>query len=511
MNEHNSDKLDPKQDLTAFQNKLQKTKIREDKETIATVQETGNHNDSTTKLSHDLDIPQQHSFPYPDVLKIGDIIKSRFILVQELGRGGMGVVYKAKDLRKEEARDRNPYIALKVLSDNFKDNPDSFIALQRETRKTQDLAHPNIVTVYDFDKDGELVYMTMEWLEGNPLSVLLQEQYFRTISVKERWSIILQICSALAYAHKKNIIHLDLKPGNIYVKKDGTVKVLDFGIARAAKNTENLETSRDMTVFDAGILGALTPPYASCEMLENQEPDFRDDIFALACVAYEILTNHHPFNNMPATQARGNNLTASPISEISKKQNKALLHGLAFNRKDRVPTIDKFLQEAQLINYDDTKISMPWKLFILLVSWSVLVSILWREDLYRFYVNDNTGLVEEIIPQASLPIALTEEEIQKVSRMLEIAEMHAMIGRLVEPKGTNALDAYNEVLSIDPQNQQALTGIAEIASYYEQRARELWQNKDKKTSIEMLNKGLQASAKHQGLNKLKKMIDANGY
>ncbi len=131
------------------------------------------------KMSNKLDSaetminPQQVSPSQKAVLEIGDIIKNRFILEEELGRGGMGVVYKAKDLRKEEAKDRNPYIALKVLNEDFKRNPESFIALQRETRKTQELAHPNIITVYDFDRDGDHIYMTMEWLQGKPLSTLL--------------------------------------------------------------------------------------------------------------------------------------------------------------------------------------------------------------------------------------------------------------------------------------------------------------------------------------------------
>ncbi|MCU7860768.1 MAG: protein kinase, partial [Candidatus Thiodiazotropha sp. (ex Lucinoma kastoroae)] len=91
-----------------------------------------------------------------------------------LGRGGMGVVYKARDLRKVEAMDREPYIAVKVLSKDFQANPDSFIALQRESKKAQQLAHPNIVTVYDFDRDGPNVFMTMELLEGEPLDQLIR-------------------------------------------------------------------------------------------------------------------------------------------------------------------------------------------------------------------------------------------------------------------------------------------------------------------------------------------------
>ena len=354
--------------------------------------------------------------------------------------------------------------------------------------------------------------MTMECLDGKPLSILLHEQYFQSRPIQERWSIIRQISSALAYAHKKNIIHLDLKPGNIYVKKDGTVKVLDFGIARAAKNADDTATSQDTTVFDAGSLGALTPPYASCEMLENQEPDFRDDIYALACVAYEILTNHHPFNKMPATQARFNNIRPSPINEITRKQRKALMHGLVFNREDRVPTIDQFLQEAQLIDSGNAGdvIALPWKWGSIVFS-VVLIGIIWQVYSKHNTVPEATEPIEMLVPKAPVTTMLTKNEKKKIFRMLEIAEMHLMIGRLVEPKGTNALDAYNEVLLMDPQNQAALKGIDEIAGYYEQQARELWKKGEKENSIKMLNKGLQASNKNKGLIKFQKMIHSEGH
>ncbi|NOQ15084.1 MAG: protein kinase, partial [Methyloprofundus sp.] len=455
----------------------------------------------------------QNAIATKNKLEIGDIINNRFILEEELGRGGMGVVFKAKDLRKEEARDRNPYIALKVLNEEFKSNPGSFIALQRETRKTQELAHPNIITVYDFDKDGGHIYMTMECLEGKPLSILLHEQYFLSCPLKERWSIIRQISLALAYAHQKNIIHLDLKPGNIFVKSDGTVKVLDFGIARVAKEVDINKSAQDLTVFDMGTLGALTPSYASCEMLENQEPDFRDDIYALACVAYEILTNHHPFNKVQATHACFKKMIPLPISEISKKQYKALMHGLAFHREERVASIEQFLQETQLLNNAtntgfitiDSQSSttlMPWKWFGIIASGLTLVAILWQG--YGQYTRPapTIGTTVKPAPKATL---LSKDEQDKTDRMLEIAAMHLMVGRLVEPPGTNALVAYNEVLLIDRQNPVALKGINEIASYYGELAQELWDKGEQKRSIEMLKKGLQASPEHQGLLKFQIM------
>lgn len=271
----------------------------------------------------------------------GDLLKGRFVLEEVLGRGGMGVVFKARDLRKVEAHDRNPYVAVKVLNDSFKSHPQSLIALQREARKAQQLAHPNIVTVYDFDRDGDIVYMTMEYLEGEPLDRLLRRHLSKPMEPKQAIDIIKGICLGLEHAHKHDTIHSDLKPGNIFVTKDGTVKVFDFGIARAMKHRDG---GGEQTVFDAGELGGLTPAYASYEMLDGQEPDVRDDIYALACIAYELLGGRHPFNKIPADEALARNLAPAPIKSVKSRQWKSLVKGLAFAREDRSPSVEAFLE-----------------------------------------------------------------------------------------------------------------------------------------------------------------------
>ncbi|QIB67050.1 serine/threonine-protein kinase [Kineobactrum salinum] len=182
----------------------------------------------------------------------GRLLKKRFVLEDVLGEGGMGLVYKARDLRKVEAEDRNPYIAVKVLGQNFKDHPQAFVSLQQEAVKSQKLAHPNIVTVHDFDRDGDTIFMTMELLKGDPLDSLLRLEAPFSKEVALRY--FNDLCAGLDYAHKRGLIHSDFKPGNIFVTTGGTVKILDFGIARAASKGA---LSHD---YDAGELGALTPP-----------------------------------------------------------------------------------------------------------------------------------------------------------------------------------------------------------------------------------------------------------
>ena len=273
------------------------------------------------------------------------VLKGRFTLEKVIGVGGMGVVYKAVDRLKVEARDRDPYVAIKVLSEEFKSHPESFIALQRESRKTQRIAHPNVVKVFDFDRDGDIVFMTMEYMKGRPLDELIKQYSNTGLPQREAWNILNGLCSALIHAHEENIVHSDFKPGNIFITDSGVAKIFDFGIARAvAKVDRHASGTRDVTVFDAGSLGALTPAYASLEMLLGQEPDVRDDIFALGCIAYEMLTGQHPFGRLPADEAVKRGLRPERISSVKRQQWKAIEKALAFKRENRSASVTEFYE-----------------------------------------------------------------------------------------------------------------------------------------------------------------------
>ena len=324
-------------------------------------------------------------------LEPGSVIKNRFILENLLGEGGMGRVFKARDLRKEEAHDRNPYVAIKVLNDSFKEHPQAFIALQREAKKAQTLAHPNIVNVYDFDRDGETVYMTMEYLQGNSLDRMIRQQQPRPFEKPEAIKIIQGICLGLSYAHKRNIIHSDLKPGNVFVTNEGEVKIFDFGIARAIKSQE---ASGEKTLFDAGSLGGLTPAYASCEMFEGEEPDVRDDIYALACIAYELLGGKHPFNKTPAIKAKQNHLVPEKLPQLSRRQNKTLSSGLAFDRQARTSSVDHFVEELTTRFSKKQKISAAAIVLLVvgaIVSYEPLTNFYRQQQIERYVVQFESG------------------------------------------------------------------------------------------------------------------------
>ena len=284
--------------------------------------------------------PKKKSAHTPDKVAPGTVLKERFELVNVLGEGGMGKVYRARDLLKVEAKDKNPFIAVKTLSGDFRQHPEAFMALQREASKAQRLAHPNIATVFDFDRDGTTIYLTMELMEGEELSSYIKRLPAGGLPVIDAMNFIKQLCDGLAYAHSKGLVHSDFKPGNAFITNEGAVKLLDFGIARASKTRR--DAAGVTTIFDPSELGALTPAYASIEMFEGDDPDPRDDIYALACVAYELLTGKHPFNKLSAPKVLEKGLRPAPIAKLSKRQNRALLSALAINRKDRTPTVEKF-------------------------------------------------------------------------------------------------------------------------------------------------------------------------
>ena len=274
-------------------------------------------------------------------LTSGCVIKNRFVLEREICKGGMGVVFSAIDRRKEEAHDPNPLVALKVLSADFQRHPQSFIALQREARKAQTLAHPNVVTVFDFDRDGDVVYMTMELLKGRPLEAITREVRDVGVAAQVALPIIRGVAEGLAYAHRKGIVHSDLKPGNIFVTDEGTPKILDFGIARAVPSS-SADDQND--VFDAGSLGAYTEAYATDEMVEGRDPHPADDMYALGIIAYELLCGSHPFLRHSAPSARELGIRPESLRGLKRKQARAIASCLSFDRNDRPQDAGTFLK-----------------------------------------------------------------------------------------------------------------------------------------------------------------------
>lgn len=461
-----------------------------------------NFDNNKTEVAHsDKDTYREHTNNYLSPgqrssnsinLRPGSILKNRFILEEELGHGGMSIVFRALDLRKQEASNQNPHIAVKILGEEFKNHPQSIRVLEHESQKIQSLAHPNIITVYDFDRDGDAIYMTMECLQGESLDVLINKNK-TGIPVNEALRIIEGISRGLFYAHSKNIIHSDLKPENVFITKENVVKVLDFGIARAKKipgqkiGQSGKAVSDFDGTFDGSNLGALTPPYASPEMFEDADPDPRDDIYALGCVTYQLLTGHHPFNGKQANHARDDGMIPAKINELSRKQWHTLANSLAFEREQRISSIAEFL--AGMIPKKRT----PW-FYAGIVGTSIAIII----SAYSWY----TASQKPMLPQINLSI----EQKQKISDYFETADLYFSMGYLASPPGDSAFDQYQKVLEIDPTNQEAIEGKKKVANQYNILARQEFDTGNLKESLSLVKTGLIVEPENEKLLELQMEI-----
>ena len=209
----------------------------------------------------------------------------RYEIVAELGRGAMGVVYKATDPVLGRA------VAIKTINMALeRDGIENYEArFYQEARAAGGLSHPNIITIYDVGKNGDIAYMAMEFVEGVELRELLA--HGRPLPVAQVVSIAAQVCEGLAYAHERGIVHRDIKPPNIMVTPSGNVKIADFGIARMRASESLTQTGM--------MLGS--PKYMSPEHVLGKRADQRGDIFSLGIILYEMLTGVAPFGGENVT------------------------------------------------------------------------------------------------------------------------------------------------------------------------------------------------------------------
>jgi len=429
----------------------------------------------------------------------GGLINNRFRLEYMLGQGGMGVVYAARDLRKEELGDSDSRIAIKLLSKNVQHLPNALRMLQQECTKAQELAHPNVVTVYDFDRDGDVVYMTMELLAGQSLGEYMADRGVpvsgqdAATDVSERLSIISDIVQGLAYAHKRGIVHFDLKPGNVFITDDGTTKILDFGIARAVLTSGNKTASGAPGLFDDMI--ALTPPYASLEMLRGMPPDPRDDIYALAIISYQLLAGKHPFDELSATDVLHQDLKPERIPGLTDRQWKGLLGGLALKREDRSLSAEAFL-EALL----PKKLDRRYWLAVGTALTAVAVSLF-------FWLQPPQIVAPSLFENPPPAAELAEADRTRVEQLLEVAEVHMMVGRLISPAGANALDVYNQVLSIHPYNRRAIQGLKTVVDGLAKAAESALSDGERRRAEALIDSGLKIYPQHKKLLNLKQQFN----
>ena len=206
------------------------------------------------------------------------ILGGRYALKEMLGRGGMGVVYRAHD------QQLGMDIAIKFLLDRFVDDYIAVASLKREAKAAMQLAHPNIIRLYNFEDMPEAKYLLMEFVKGESLASIASRKPERRFSEADVKKYISEVCEALKYAHARNVIHRDIKPSNILVAADGHVKLADFGVAHIIEAAAN-----------EAFIGGGTPIYMSPEQILEQEVDGRSDIYSLGITIYEMLAGKPPF------------------------------------------------------------------------------------------------------------------------------------------------------------------------------------------------------------------------
>src|SRR6266550_2901411 len=227
---------------------------------------------------------------------IGRQIGGRYRLTAPLGEGGMSTLWRAVD----QQLDRE--VAVKILRPQYSADPGFAARFRQEARAVASLAHPNIVSVYDYgtDPDGTTQYIVMQLVEGRDLAAILHER--GRISTDDAVQVAIAVASALEAAHRRGIVHRDVKPGNILITDDGDVKVTDFGIARAVS-----EASMTVTGTTLGSVHYFSP-----EQARGDEVTGRSDVYALGIVLYEMLTGHRPFEGDSAAGVALKRLTENP-------------------------------------------------------------------------------------------------------------------------------------------------------------------------------------------------------
>ncbi len=413
-------------------------------------------------------------------IKAGMVIKNNYRLIEPIGEGSMGVVWKAISLIQEQGESRDPYVAIKFLSRNFKQHPDALKALVRELARYQKLNHPNIVRAYELNRIGTSFFMVMEFINGISLKQFIKANK-HGIPLKDAKPIIQNLGKALSYIHKEGIAHLDFKPDNIiYDPKQKTVKIIDFGIARLLNKSE-----REKTLYDPGNLSAYTKAYASREMFLDFDPAPTDDIYALACITYELLSGKHPFNKETALKAEAKKIIAKPIKKLN--QNKALLHALAFQRQDRTATADNFLAELfPEKKKSSNKYTIVGSVIILLLS--IFGEMDWKHiqaasnDPKALKISqpvtkpENTSKIEQIKPANKA----------KITRLLQQCKKHFDAKRFTTGSKGTALDCYQQVFKLDSNNSNAKAALKAIEKFYIKKIKQALYREDKEQAKKFL-------------------------
>ncbi|MCK4760946.1 MAG: protein kinase [Candidatus Aminicenantes bacterium] len=247
------------------------------------------------KANHPAETTKDFSEDNPFIFSPGDDFGSRYKIIEELGRGGMGIVYKAED------KVLNTTAALKTIKPEFLTDQRMISRFKEEIRLAREIAHENVVRIYDFGEVGEVKFISMQYIEGISLKDMLAES--GPLPIEKTKAILKQICMGLLAAHKKGIVHRDLNPNNIMIDKGNNVYITDFGLAKSADSTG---------ITHSGALVG-TPRYIAPEQWLGEKVDNRVDIYMLGIIIFEMITGEHPFVSETDLGYLHKHLRAKPV------------------------------------------------------------------------------------------------------------------------------------------------------------------------------------------------------
>jgi len=268
------------------------------------------------------------------------LLAGRYELIEKIGEGGMAVVYKAKD------RLLNRYVAIKILRPEFTQDEQFLDSFKRESQAAAGLQHPNIVSIYDVGRTGNINFIVMELVDGRPLSDLIKEK--GRLDYKTTIDIAKQMASALSIAHKHQIIHRDVKPHNIMITSDGVAKLTDFGIARAVSNAT-------MVADTSKIIGSVH--YFSPEQARGAYVDERSDIYSLGIVMFEMLTGRVPFDGETPVEVALKHINedvpspAKLVPGIPPALDKIVLKATDKYQTERYKSVDEMLEALKNVEF----------------------------------------------------------------------------------------------------------------------------------------------------------------
>ena len=261
---------------------------------------------------------------------------SHYQILSALGAGGMGEVYLAEDTRLRRK------VALKLLPEKFTQEAERIVRFEQEARAVSALNHPNIITIYDIGQEDNLWFMTTEFVDGSTLRQRLRAE--QVTPLREVLGIAEQIANALAAAHATNIIHRDIKPDNVMIRRDGIVKVLDFGLAKLTENQNEADATWRKSITDSGtIMGTVT--YMSPEQARGQRVDARSDVFSLGVVLYEMIAGRTPFDGASVSDVIAAILRNDPLPlarfapDAPEELDRLVMKSLAKDRELRYQTV----------------------------------------------------------------------------------------------------------------------------------------------------------------------------